>query len=148
MVRMNILQEKFSIKFKQVFHSSLSKTTDMDRIRGARTQRAVALLFVLSAGVILLLLAASLFTLYSSNAYSHSQQQAALQAYWNARAAVERYSDARQLPGNGHYDFGSAGNCTVVQQGQDLVFRGQSASQYRQIILLKGDPAARVESAI
>ena len=68
-----------------------------------REQQAMALLFTLAVGVVLILLAVSLFTLYSSDVHSQSQQHQAIQAYWLARAGVERYSDTRQLPGSDYH---------------------------------------------
>ena len=48
----------------------------------------VALLFTLSIGTILILLAVSLLSLYSSGVQAQAQQQNGLQAYWSARAGV------------------------------------------------------------
>lgn len=105
----------------------------------------VALLFTLSIGTILILLAVSLLSLYSSGVQAQAQQQNGLQAYWSARAGVERYTDSRQLPGTGIYDFGKQGRCSVTRQGEDLVFEGQFAGQRRRILLEAGDPARRRE---
>ena len=119
------------------------------------------MLFTMSVGVILAILAVSLISLYYGDFHSQRMQQQAIQAYWNARAGVERYCDARQLPdqgppsprdgggggwGNeGLYDFGASGQCQVSQDKQDLLFEGRSGAMKRHIRLLAGDPARKVE---
>lgn len=108
-------------------------------------RRGVALLFTLSVCTLLIVLAVSLLTLYSSDAYSHGQQQQAIQAYWNARAGVERYTDSRQLPPSKLYDFGPSGRCSVMKNGEDFLFEGQCGGQTRQIVLRDGDPARKIE---
>jgi len=110
-----------------------------------RNKRGLALLFTLSVGTVLILLAVSLSSLYSSDVYSQAQQHQAIQAYWLARAGVERYTDSRQVPPSGLYDFSPHGRCSVTQQGRDLIFEGQSGKQRRRILLLQGDPARKVE---
>ena len=105
----------------------------------------MALLFTMSVGVILAILAVSLISLYYGDFHSQRMQQQAIQAYWNARAGVERYCDARQLPDKGLYDFGASGQCQVTQDKQDLLFEGRSGAITRHIRLLAGDPARKVE---
>ena len=105
----------------------------------------MALLFTLSVGVILSILAVSLIGLYFGDFHSQRMQQQAIQAYWNARAGVEHYCDARQLPDKGLYDFGRSGQCQVSQDKQDLLFEGRSGAMTRHIRLLNADPAQRVE---
>jgi type II secretory pathway pseudopilin PulG len=48
----------------------------------------MALLFTLTVGVILSILAVSLLGLYYGDYHSQRLQQQAIQAYWNARAGV------------------------------------------------------------
>jgi type II secretory pathway component PulK len=96
-------------------------------------------------GALLTVLAMSLLTLYSSDAYSQGQQQHAIQAYWNARSGVERYCESRQLPASGIYDFGTLGNCTVREEAEDLWFQGEYNGQRRRIVLQNGDPALKRE---
>lgn len=109
------------------------------------TTRGMALLFTLSVGALLVILAASLFALYSSDVHSQHQQHQSMQAYWFARAGVERYSDSRRLPPEGRYDFSPHGYCRVLQQGPDLIFEGLSGKQHCRILLHNGDPAHKVE---
>ncbi len=109
-----------------------------------RERQAMALLFTLAVGVVLILLAVSLFTLYSSDVHSQSQQHQAIQAYWLARAGVERYSDTRQLPSS-DYHFAPHGRCSVTRRGADVVFEGHVGKQRRRIVLRQGDPARRIE---
>jgi type II secretory pathway pseudopilin PulG len=73
----------------------------------------MALLFTLTVGVILSILAVSLLGLYYGDYHSQRLQQQAIQAYWNARAGVEHYLDARQLPEKRTYDFGASGDCKL-----------------------------------
>ena len=113
--------------------------------RSSKTTRGMALLFTLSVSAILAILAVSLLGLYWGDYRSQRLQQQALQSYWTARAGVEHYCDARQLPDKGLYDFGTCGQCQVTQDGQDLVFEGRSGAMARHIRLLSGDPAQRVE---
>ena len=94
----------------------------------------MALLFTLSVGVILAILAVSLIGLYYGDFHAQRMQQQAVQAYWNARAGVEHYCDARQLPDKGLYDFGASGRCQVSQDKQDLVFAGSSGAMTRHIV--------------
>jgi hypothetical protein len=102
----------------------------------------MALLFTLSVGAILSILAVSLIGLYFGDYHSQRMQQQAIAAYWNARSDVERYCDARQLPDKGTYtEF----DCQVSQENRDLVFTGHSGAMSRRIKLLGGDPAQRVE---
>jgi hypothetical protein len=96
-------------------------------------------------GVLLIVLSVSLFTLYSSDAYSQGQQQQALQAYWNARAGVEHFCDQRRLPEGSTYDFPGRGRCVVSTEGKDLIFEGQYGKQKRRIRLLERDPARKIE---
>lgn len=109
-----------------------------------RRNRGVALLFTLSVGVILIILAVSLMAFYSSDAYAQGQQQQAVQAYWNARSGLERYLDSRQVPPQ-PYDFGPQGRCSVTRKGADVVLEGTSGGQHRTIVLLNGDPGRRIE---
>ena len=95
--------------------------------------------------VFAMVLTVSLLGLYFGDYHAQRMQQQAVQAYWNARAGVEHYCDARQLPDKGLYDFGLAGQCQVTQDNQDLVFVGKSGAMSRPIRLLAGDPAQRVE---
>lgn len=110
--------------------------------------RGVALLFALTVGALLVALALSLLTLYSSDAYSQSQQQHALQAYWNARSGLERYCESRQLPENGRYDLGTVGNCTVREEGDRLWFQGECQGQRKRIVLPNGDPRLKQEEPL
>lgn len=105
----------------------------------------MALLFALSVGVILSILAISLLGLYYGDYHSQRVQQFAIQAYWNARAGVEHYAESRQLPEKRLYDFAANGVCQVKVDHQDLVFEGHSGSVTRTIRLISGDPAQRVE---
>lgn len=109
-----------------------------------RGRQGMALLFTLAVGSVLVILAVSLFSLYSSDVHSQSQQHQAIQAYWLARAGVERYIDTRQLP-NGDYNFAPQGRCSVTRRGSDIVFEGQVGKQRRRIVLRQGDPARRIE---
>ncbi len=106
----------------------------------------MALVFTLSVGVLLIILSLSLFSFYSSEVYSQSQQQKALQAYWNVRAGLEHFCQERRVPASGFYDFRERGRCEVRTDGKDLVFEGFFGSQKRCIRLLERDPARRVES--
>lgn len=124
----------------------LSQTTQTMTWRGlGGRNRGVALLFTLSVGTLLIVLAVSLLTMYSSDAHSQSQLQQGVQAYWNARAGVERYTDSRQVPASSVYDFGASGRCSVLKNGPDLLFEGHYGKQHRRILLVAGDPARKVE---
>ena len=109
-------------------------------------RRGAALLFTLSVGAFLILLAVSLLGLYASDSSGQGQQQQRIQAYWLARAGIEHYTDSRQLPSDGVYDFGSEGKCSVSRQGEDLLFVGKVGKQQKSILLQKGDPGRKVES--
>ena len=100
----------------------------------------MALLFALSVGAILSILAVSLLSLYYGDYHSQRVQQFAIQAYWNARAGLERYGETRQLPEKRLYDFGPNG-----LDHQDLIFEGRSGSVTRSFRLISGDPAQKVE---
>jgi|JRYG01.1.fsa_nt_gb hypothetical protein len=112
------------------------------------SKRGVALLFALTVGGLLLILAASLLTLYSSDAFSQGKQQQSMQAYWNARAGVERYCLSRTLPPTGVYELGKSGRCKVSENKGDLWFEGEYASQTRKILLISGDPSQRREEPV
>ena len=110
-----------------------------------KARRGMALLFALSVGAILSILAVSLLSLYYGDYHSQRVQQFAIQAYWNARAGLERYAETRQLPEKRLYDFGSNGVCQVSVDHQDLIFEGRSGSVTRTFRLISGDPAQKVE---
>lgn len=108
-------------------------------------KRGAALLFTLSVGAFLILLAVSLLGLYASDSSGQGQQQQRIQAYWLARAGVEHYTDSRQVPSDGVYDFGAEGSCSVTRQGDDLLFVGKVGKQRKSILLQEGDPGRKVE---
>lgn len=108
--------------------------------------RGIALLTTLAVGVILTILAVSLLALYYQDFSAQRTQQRSLQAYWNARSGVERYSLERRLPADLRYDFGKAGSCSVQDVKGDLVFEGLSAGYAQRIRLQHGNPALRVEN--
>ena len=98
------------------------------------------MLYALSVGALLILLSVSLFSLYSSDVYSQSQQQQAVQAYWNARSGLEHYLDQRVLPKEGVIAF-EHGECRMWSEGTDLVFEGRCQKQVRRLRLVGGDSA-------
>ena len=108
--------------------------------------RGIALLTTLAVGVILTILAVSLLALYYEDFSAQRVQQHSIQAYWNARSAVERYSQNRQLPPSGRYDFAEAGTCSVQEVKGELVFEGRSGSSNQKIRLQSGNPALRAEN--
>ena len=108
--------------------------------------RGIALLTTLAVGVILTILAISLLSLYYQDFSAQRTQQRSIQAYWNARSGVERFSQERRLPAQLRYDFGKAGFCSVQEVKDDLVFEGRSGGSAQRIRRLRGNPAQRVEN--
>lgn len=104
------------------------------------------MLTTLAVGVILTILAVSLLGLYYEDFSAQRVQQRSVQAYWNARSAVERYAQTRRLPPGGSYDFGKAGTCSVLEEAGDLVFEGRSGGSQQRIRLQAGNPALPVEN--
>lgn len=117
----------------------------MENQANVNGKRGVALLYTLSVGVILILLSVSLLSLYSAEVHSQTQQQQALQAYWNARSGVERYCLARWIPAGGQYNFAAHGTCRVEHTQEGLLFEGRCGRQRRCILLKNGEPALRSE---
>ena len=108
-------------------------------------RRGVALLFVLSTGVILVLLSGGLLSLYFSDAYSQGQQQQSIQAYWNARSGLEKFSSERTIPKSQLYVFGERGDCRIWSEGKDVYLEGRFGKQKRKLLLRDRNPAHCVE---
>src|ERR1017187_9522792 len=100
--------------------------------------RGIALLLTLVVGVVLTILATSLVGLYFGEYQAEKTQQQAIQAYWAARAGVERYCNDSRLPNPPVYELGSKmGRCLVQKQPNgDLVFEGQCGQLTRRIRLV------------
>ena len=106
----------------------------------------IALITTLSVGAILTGLAIALLILYFGAYRSQRLQQQALQAYWNARSGVDRFSLDHILPEKGSYDWGQSDRCTVTRKKSgDLIFQGESGSVSRTIVLRQGDPSQAME---
>lgn len=117
----------------------------MQSNRGAAKRRGIALLFVFSVSVILAGLAISWLALHSNENRARERGLQAIQAYWNARAGLERYCQERRLPADGVYSFDKGNRCVVSREQGDLLFQGVSGGQSRTLRLGQGDPSLRRE---
>ncbi len=61
-------------------------------------------------------------------ASSREQLDQQWQAYWNARAGVERYTDSRQVPASSVYDFGAAGAVPWSKAARTFCLKATTAS--------------------
>jgi hypothetical protein len=96
-------------------------------------------------GALLAILATSLVGLYFGEYSAEKTQQQAIQAYWAARAGVERYCNDYRVPDPPVYELGND-RCTVQKEaGGDLVFTGQCGRVNRRVRLVGGNPANRQE---
>lgn len=100
-------------------------------------RRGVALVTVLSLGVLLLVLTTAVFAFVYPHYRAHRLEQQRVQAYWNARSGLESY-----LAGS----FGSiqSGKIvtfpggTVSRAGNRLVFEGQAGSARERFVFVEG----------
>ena len=100
-------------------------------------RRGVALITTLAVGSILVILAAALLGLFFTDYRAQRRQQNSLQAYWNARSAIESYRATHTLPFDGHFKL-SQGDCLVERHNQDLHFKGRYLGATREIVLVGG----------
>ena len=91
----------------------------------------------MAVGSILVILAAALLGLFFTDYRAQRQQQHSMQAYWNARSAIETYRATHKLPSDGRYQF-PQGDCTVENRNQNLYFKGQFQGSTREIVLIGG----------
>lgn len=117
--------------------------------------RGVALLNAMLVSLVLGALGLALLGQLTHHYRLHRQRQFGVQAFWNARAGIERFLVVGQLPPvdpatglrtlflNGPGDRTRC--CDVRRQGDDLIFRGLSQGEARTIVLVGGDPNQRRE---